>query len=182
MQNYVSSANQKKSSHNLMIPYLAALLIILADRVTKWMVTQHLTPGESIPVIGDNLLKLTYVQNPGIAFGVRLIPPMFLLVFHIIASIALIIYLYYLRKQSTFLKVPLSLILGGAIGNVIDRILYGEVIDFLDADFPDFIMTRWPVFNIADSAITVGMTILIVYIIFQPRTQITPSTPPPISE
>jgi signal peptidase II len=182
MPNSVSNANQKKSNRNLMIPYLAALLIVLVDRVTKLLVTQHLTPGESIPIIGDNFLRLTYVLNPGIAFGVRLLPPTFLLVFHIIASIALIMYLYYLRNQSTFLKVPLSLILGGAIGNVIDRIIYGEVIDFLDADFPDFVMNRWPVFNVADSAITIGITILIIYLIFQPRTQVTPSTPSSIPE
>jgi signal peptidase II len=159
-----------------MFPYIVALLIVLVDRWTKWLVTQRMTPGESILVIGDNFLRLTYVQNPGIAFGVRLIPRWFLLIFHLLASVVLMIYLYHIRRQSTFIKIPLSLILGGAIGNVIDRILYGEVTDFIDVDFPDFIMARWPVFNVADSAVTVGITILIAYMIFQPRPKTVPAS------
>jgi signal peptidase II len=157
--------------------YLVAFLIIIADRITKWLVTQNMIPGESFPIIGEDLLRFTYVQNPGIAFGIQLIPGGYLMVFQLITSLVLIAYLYHIRRQNTSLWIPLSLILGGAVGNAIDRIFYGEVIDFIDVDFPDVIMLRWPVFNIADSAVTIGMCLLVVYIVFQPRVSASPAPP-----
>jgi signal peptidase II len=159
-----------------MKPYWTPILIVIADRISKWLVIQNMRPGESIPLIGENLLRFTYVQNPGIAFGIRLIPGTFLAVFSIITSLILIAILYHQRQRFTWMTFSLGLILGGAIGNVIDRILYGEVIDFIDADFPNFIMTRWPVFNIADSAVTVGMCLLAIYLIRQPSPQTASST------
>jgi signal peptidase II len=146
--------------------YLWAILVIIADRISKMLVMDNMTLGESIPLIGNNFLRLTYVQNPGIAFGIRIFPNMFHLVFSLAASLVVIIYLLYIRKQTNFLKIPLSLILGGALGNAIDRIFYGQVIDFIDFDFPNFIMSRWPVFNFADSAVTIGMILLVIYLIF----------------
>ncbi len=165
-----------------MKPYLAAILIVAADRISKWIVMHNMQPGESIRLIGENFLRFTYVHNPGIAFGIRIIPGTFLAVFSIITSLILIVILYQQRHQSPLLTFSLSLILGGAIGNVIDRLMYGEVIDFIDVDFPNFIMTRWPVFNIADSAVTVGMCLLVIYLIRQPSQKTsssTLSTPPP---
>lgn len=159
-----------------MKPYWTAILIVIADRISKWLVIHNMQPGESIPLIGENLLRFTFVQNPGIAFGIRLIPGTFLAVFSIVTSLILIIILYQQRRQFTWMTFSLGLILGGAIGNVIDRLLYGEVIDFIDVDFPNLIMTRWPVFNIADSAVTVGMCLLAIYLIRQPSPQTASST------
>jgi len=158
---------------------MPALLVILADRISKWLVTQHMTIGESISLMGSNLVRLTYVQNPGIAFGIRLIPPGFLAIFSAVTSLVLIAYLYHLRNNRTFIKIPLSLILGGALGNLIDRILYGQVIDFIDVDFPDFITTRWPVFNVADSSVTVGMVILAFFLVFLSNRDAATSASPP---
>jgi signal peptidase II len=146
--------------------YLWAILVIVADRISKMLVIDNMTLGESIPLIGNNFLRFTYVQNPGIAFGIHIFPNTFHLVFSLAASVVLIIYLFHIRGQSSFLKIPLSLILGGALGNAIDRIFYGQVIDFIDFDFPNFIMSRWPVFNLADSAVTIGMILLVIYLIF----------------
>ena len=158
--------------------YLWAILVILADRVSKMLVMDNMTLGESIPLIGNNFLRLTYVQNPGIAFGLRIFPNTFHLVFSLAASLVLVIYLFHIRSQSNFLKIPLSLILGGALGNAIDRIFYGQVIDFIDFDFPNFIMSRWPVFNLADSAVTVGMVMLVIYLIFMVEPETAPSSHP----
>ena len=162
--------------------YLVAILVVIADRITKWLVMQNMQLGESIRLLGDDLLRFTYVHNPGIAFGIRVIPPSVLTVFSIVTSIVLIVFIYYQRRESPMLVLSLSMILGGAIGNVIDRLLYGEVIDFIDVDFPDFIMARWAVFNVADSAVTIGMCILAIYLIRQPSAEkalSTPITPPP---
>ena len=153
-----------------MKPYLVAILIVVADRISKWLVMHNMQLGESIRLIGENFLRFTYVHNPGIAFGIRIIPGTFLAVFSLVTSLILIVI------------ISLSLILGGAIGNVIDRLKYGEVIDFIDVDFPNLIMARWPVFNIADSAVTIGMCLLAIYLIRQPSHQTTSSTlsaPPP---
>ena len=158
--------------------YFIALIVIIADRITKWLVLQHLTVGESIQVVGEQLVRFTLVLNPGIAFGFRIIPSTYLLVFHLVTSLVLIVYLYYIRQRKTFLKLPLSLILGGAIGNVIDRILYGEVIDFIDCDFPNIIISRWPVFNIADSAVSTGMVLLAIYLFFLSHTEAESLSPP----
>ena len=159
-----------------MKPYLTAILIVVADRISKWIVIHNMQPGESIRLIGENLLRFTYVQNPGIAFGIRIIPGSFLAVFSIITSLILIVILYQQRRQLTWMSFSLGLILGGAIGNVIDRLKYGEVIDFIDVDFPNLIMARWPVFNIADSAVTIGMCLLAIYLIRQPSPQTATST------
>ena len=165
-----------------MKPYLVAILVVVADRISKWLVMHNMQLHESIDLIGENFLKLTYVQNPGIAFGIQIIPGTFLAIFSIVTSLILIVIIYQQRNQSPLLTFSLSLILGGAIGNVIDRLKYGEVIDFIDVDFPNLIMARWPVFNIADSAVTIGMCLLAFYLIRQPSHQTTSSTlssPPP---
>jgi signal peptidase II len=159
-----------------MKPYFTAILIVIADRISKWIVVHNMQPGESIHLIGDNLLRFTYVQNPGIAFGIRIIPGTFLAVFSIVTSLILIVILYQQRNQFSLMTLSLGLILGGAIGNVIDRLIYGKVVDFIDVDFPNFIMSRWPVFNIADSAVTIGMCLLAIYLIRQPSPQTASST------
>lgn len=84
----------------------------------------------------------------------------------IVASVLLTIYILKLGKEKKTETFSFSLILGGAFGNLIDRALYGKVVDFIDCDFPDFIMERWPVYNIADSAITIGMVILFIFYMF----------------
>lgn len=164
--------------------------LVVADQVTKLIVKGLAIPslgihwagmryGSSIPVLGD-FLRWTYIENSGMAFG---IDPgggkLFFSVFSIIASIAILIYLYKARNESLVLRLPLALILGGAIGNLIDRMFYGlffdggalftgRVVDFIDVDFFDinFLgihITRWPVFNIADASVTIGVLLLLIF-------------------
>jgi len=136
--------------------------------------------GQMIPVFGD-FFRLTFVENPGMAFGYdpgsefKLI----ISIFSLVASIGLIFYLYIIRDKSWSLKIAIALILGGAIGNLIDRtfygvffdyspLFYGKVVDFFDVDFFDFTLfgrsyDRWPVFNIADAAVTMGVLVLLVF-------------------
>lgn len=130
------------------------------DQLTKFWVRANFVLGESIPVIGD-LLRFTYVQNPGVAFGLEPFSPTILIIFGVVAAIGLGGYFYYLLRDTDPTRWPVFLFLCGAIGNLIDRIMLGSVTDFADADFPDFIMDRWPVFNIADSCVTIGIALLL---------------------
>jgi len=136
--------------------------------------------GQRIPVIGD-FFQLTFVENPGMAFGIDLTPTVkiSIVVFSFFASIGVLYYLWLVRKQSFSLRFALSLILGGAIGNLIDRLFYGvfygysslfygKVVDFLDFDFFNIDLfgrayDRFPIFNVADSAVTVGVAILLIF-------------------
>lgn len=167
------------------------LTVVFLDQISKIIVKgfsipflnltyEGIYPGQRIQVIGD-FFRLTFVENPGMAFGFNpgLDYKVWISVFSILASMALIIYIYYARKQMLSLRIALACILGGAIGNLIDRVFYGviynyaplfygKVVDFFDFDFFDITVfgrsyDRWPVFNIADSAVTVGILILLFF-------------------
>ena len=134
-------------------PWVAALLVLCGDQASKWLVQQSLQLGQSIPVLSP-VLHLTYVQNTGAAFGMlRGHAPLFVLL-----SVAVAVWIVAeLRKpdgHGRLTLLSLSLILGGALGNVIDRLRLGYVVDFID-------LRVWPVFNIADSAITIGVSLLL---------------------
>ncbi len=156
------------------------VLVIVLDQVTKYIIKTNMSLGESIPVLG-NFFCITYVENPGMAFGIRISNPILFSALSIFAALLVFYYLFRLRNEGWLLQSALSLIAAGAIGNLVDRFLHGKVVDFLDVEFfdisipafnilgwhfPGYSMTRWPVFNIADSAVTIGMIILMVYIIF----------------
>jgi signal peptidase II len=163
-------------------------LIVLLDQITKLAVKGFNLFGihhegmqlyESRQVIG-NLLRFTFVENPGMAFGLNFGMPVILSLFSIGASV----FLVYLLKRTdrdgiNGLRVALALILSGAVGNLIDRVFYGicygyaplfygKVVDFVDFDLPDlnilrFHLERFYVFNIADAAVTVGVVLLLIY-------------------
>lgn len=139
------------------------VLVVVLDQITKLSVKAQFYLGESIEIFGD-VLRFTYIQNPGMAFGIRFGGKLFFTIFASIASVIILIYLYRMRHERFQSRFSLALILGGAIGNLIDRFAYGEVIDFIDIGVEN---TRWPVFNIADSAVTVGMIILISLVLFE---------------
>ena len=131
--------------------------VILLDRITKLYFSDLLSYGDSLPII-RNVLHMTLVHNTGIAFGLFKDQGIVFIVIPVIAVILLLFNIYYYRHNEEALSrtylVAFSLILGGAIGNLIDRIVYGYVIDFID-------FRVWPVFNIADSAITIGAVIIV---------------------
>jgi signal peptidase II len=149
--------------------YGGAVALIILDQLTKIFVRSALSLHESVRIIGKDLVRLTYVLNPGIAFGVRVSGTGLLLVFGWIAAIVLAAYLFILVRRGDALRWPVMLFLAGAIGNSIDRTLFGQVTDFLDVDFPNFIMDRWPVFNVADSCVTIGIVWMIALILLSRR-------------
>jgi signal peptidase II len=160
------------------------IFIVITDQITKYAVKSWMFLYESRSVIGD-FFKLTYIENPGMAFGIQFENKILFTILSILAALIILVYLIRLPNERFIFKISLGLILGGAIGNLIDRIIYGRVVDFFDVeffdisipafsflfiDFPGYSLTRWPVFNIADSAVTCGM-ILITWMVFFQKTQ-----------
>jgi len=143
--------------------YLIALAIVLTDQATKAIVVRTMRLGQSIPIV-PGYLDLTFVLNPGAAFSLlatlpeRIRNPFFIL---ISVTAAILIIVYHARHLSghRLATVSLGLILGGAVGNLIDRVRFGVVVDFLDAHVHQY---HWPVFNVADSAISVGVSLLLL--------------------
>jgi signal peptidase II len=150
------------SDSRLRLAALVAIAILVVDQVTKAIVDQTMVLHQTIPLLP--VFSLTYVRNTGAAFGVlgaapasvRL--PLFLLV-TVAAAWALVSMLRRARPGQRVLVAALGAILGGAAGNFVCRVRYGEVIDFLDAHWGDL---HWPAFNVADSAITVGVVIVLL--------------------
>lgn len=144
-----------------------ALAVLLLDQMTKLWVVSHLPLHESQPLI-SGFFNLVHVRNRGMAFGIMNRPgpdwSFTLLLGATLAAIGLLLFWFYsLKPKDRGLVLPLSLILGGAVGNLLDRIHTGEVIDFLDFYIGPY---HWPAFNVADSAITVGTLWLAVKILF----------------
>lgn len=146
--------------------YIIAGFILVLDQYSKWLVKTGMALHESILVWGADFFRLTYVENDGIAFGMPFGDRLFKSVLTFIAIVFLFFYIRRMKNAPVFPKIGLGLILGGACGNFIDRVLRGSVVDFFDFDFPDFIMERFAIFNIADSGISIGITILIIYLLF----------------
>jgi signal peptidase II len=148
-----------------------ALAVIVLDQGTKWAVVQTLKIHESVPII-HGFFSLVHVRNRGMAFGFMNRPEshwnVFFLVGASLLAIAVLLFLLMkLKEGEQSLAISLSLILGGAIGNLIDRIRLREVIDFLDFHVGSY---HWPAFNMADSAITVGTIWLAVLLLFRKKT------------
>jgi len=145
--------------------YMISLLIIIADQISKYLIRYKLSDYENVPfqIMGD-FFRIRFVQNPGAAFSLYFNNDLlnkFLFMYMPIALILFFIYLIAISKNRLSLF-SYSLILGGAIGNIIDRVIFGKVTDFLDFDFPDFLIERWPTFNIADSSIVVAMILILL--------------------
>ena len=138
------------------VGFLFGLAVVL-DQLTKVIVRSSMQLHESFNFIGE-VIKITRVENPGIAFGIQVSNGTVFTVLSILASIGVLVYLITHWDESMFVKGSLALILGGAFGNLLDRIVYKEVTDFIDIGIGDL---RWPVFNVADSAVVIGMVILL---------------------
>jgi signal peptidase II len=163
--------------------------IVLLDQITKLLVKGFTLPilqyyhqgmqlGQSFPVIGD-FLRITFIENPGMAFGIEISGRLFLALFTLLASVGILYYIYHLRHEALIIRLTLAIILGGALGNLIDRmfygvifgeapLFYGKVVDFIDVDFfhIDFLgihMDRFAIFNIADSAVSTGIGLMLLF-------------------
>jgi signal peptidase II len=166
-----------------------SLFIVVTDQAAKLAIKGFSIPwlgihvhgmglGASKPIIGY-FLKLTYIENPGMAFGIDLGGKTFFSIFSIAASIGILYYLYKAKGERFPQRFALAMILGGAIGNLVDRVFYGlifeggslfsgRVVDFIDVDFFDvnffgYHLSRWPVFNIADASVTIGVLLLVLF-------------------
>jgi len=135
-------------------------VVIFIDQLTKKIVSESLIYGESKNLIGE-FIQITFIKNPGMAFGIQFGNRLFFAIFSLIASVIIIIYLFQLKPENFWARFALASIFGGAIGNLIDRIVYREVVDFIDFQF-----IRWPIFNVADIAVTIGMILLIAFVLF----------------
>lgn len=138
------------------------LLGILADQLTKWLAVRYLRDVETVP-LWRGVLHLTYVENRGAAFGILSEHRWVFLVVSSVALVAILVYLFLSKKQSTLSTVALSMIISGGIGNMIDRILLGYVVDFID-----FTLINFAVFNAADSFVCIGAALLLIAILREP--------------
>jgi signal peptidase II len=166
-----------------------SLFIIVADQLSKLLVKGISIPrlgiqlegmqyGASRQVLGD-FFRLTYIENPGMAFGIDVGGKLFFSLFSVVASLAILYYLFRARTGPLGFRLSLAMILGGAVGNLIDRmfygvifgdapLFYGRVVDFFDMDFFNitigtYHLSRWPVFNIADASVSVGVVLLLIF-------------------
>ncbi len=147
--------------------FFIAGLIVLLDQITKEIVLKKLPFYDSVTVV-TGFFSLTNIRNPGGAFGLMANQPPFVRVFFFIfvsALFIIMIYFFYLKIPAGYfkLRMGIAMIVGGAMGNMIDRIRFGYVVDFLDFYLKNF---HWPAFNVADSAITIGITIFAYHLIF----------------
>jgi len=137
--------------------YLIALSLLFLDQFSKYLIRQKLPVAVSIPVI-NSIFHITYVENTGIAFGLF---PQGHSLFIIISLIIIIVIVFFERKKvlkSPWERFCLGLVLGGALGNLIDRLRFGFVIDFLD-------FRVWPVFNLADSGVCIGGILMVFFLL-----------------
>jgi len=138
-------------------------ILVLADQVSKTIVVRTMSLYESVPVI-ENFFHFTYITNDGMAFGIDF--PFGYFIFSLVSALLTIFLFWYLwsaRNDSLVIRLGLAMIIAGAVGNLIDRLMLGEVIDFLDFMVGNF---HWYVFNLADSYVTVGMVLILTDSIF----------------
>ena len=149
-----------------MVSTIITILLVIAsvvlDQVTKYLVVANMTLGQSIDVI-PGIFRFTYIHNYGAAFGSMANARWIFMIFSTVAIIAIFVYLFWKKPESKLLRSALILIAGGGIGNMIDRVYLGYVIDFIDfCAFPKLWM--W-IFNVADACVCVGAGILVLWMI-----------------
>lgn len=143
----------------MIISFIAAVLIVVIDQLLKLLVVNTIKTGGSLEVLGG-LINFQYVENRGMAFGMLKDCRWVFIIFTVIVVVGVIIYMIKTKPQSKFLLTSLALILGGGVGNLIDRIFLGYVVDYIQLSFFS------PVCNFADYCITIGTVLLIIYILF----------------
>jgi signal peptidase II len=145
-----------------MIIFILASIIIVIDQISKYYIIKNFELGDSVNILNE-FIKLTYIKNPGGAFSIfSNFSYSFRMIFFIVISIlvVILIILYYNKIKKLTMKIATGLLLGGTLGNLIDRIKFGEVIDFIDIGISKY---RWPTFNLADVSICTGVIIIIFY-------------------
>jgi len=155
-----SEGSTKAGFSKTVILLLTALTILVADQLTKALVVANLAVGEQARLLGD-LVQVWHAQNRGAAFSLFQGGTVVFLIVSVL-SIGMVAYFHRsLRDRSLWLHVVLGIVLGGTLGNFIDRLRQGYVTDWLSIGIGD---TRWPTFNVADSSVVIGIGILVVYL------------------
>ena len=158
IKNFFSIKNNKNLIFTVILACVVVLSIII-DQITKLIVSSKMAIYDSIPII-KNVLHITYIQNEGAAFGMLADHRWVFMVLSTVAIIGIAIYLFGFCKENRFVKIGLALVIGGGIGNMIDRIVLGYVVDMIDCRFINFY-----IFNVADSCVCVGAGLIILGII-----------------
>jgi signal peptidase II len=148
--------------------FFITLVTVIVDQATKHAILATLPLYESVEIV-PGFFSLTHIHNPGGAFGFMAGQPQGVrtVLFLVVSTLAagFVLYLYRITPRTyPWLLAALAMIFGGAVGNLVDRIRFGVVVDFLDVYVKNI---HWPAFNVADSAITVGMTVLVFHILFK---------------
>ncbi len=156
----------ENANRKYLLPAIISFSVIVLDQCTKYLIIKSFALYQSLTVI-EHYLTIVHTRNRGIAFGLLSGPGSGMRVFLLIStSLLAIVFILYLlsslKGKHTYATVTLSFILGGAIGNLIDRIRWGAVVDFIDLHWYHY---HWPAFNCADSAISIGLVLLIIGII-----------------
>ncbi|HDR4419709.1 TPA: lipoprotein signal peptidase LspA [Bacillus cereus] len=141
-----------------MIYYVIALFVIAIDQISKWLIVKNMELGTSIPII-DNVLYITSHRNRGAAWGILENKMWFFYIITVVFVVFIVMYMQKYAKTDKLLGISLGLILGGAIGNFIDRVFRQEVVDFIHVYIFSY---NYPVFNIADSALCIGVVLIII--------------------
>ncbi|MCO7174634.1 signal peptidase II [Sporolactobacillus kofuensis] len=143
-----------------MIYYALAGLVLLIDQISKWMIVQNMALGQSIAII-PGLFYLTSIRNNGAAWSILEGQFIFFFIITIIVLVAVVYYMQKIGRKQPLLGTSLGLIIGGTLGNFLDRMLRGEVVDFIHVYIIHY---SFPVFNIADSSLCIGVILLIMYL------------------
>lgn len=157
---------------------IIAAILVIADQASKVVIQRTMMLHETIPIMPS--VSLTYTRNPGAAFSLLAdahptFRAWFFLVVSVVALILIAVFLRRVERGDWWSLAALSLILGGAIGNLLDRVRYGEVVDFIDLYLGQY---HWPVFNVADSGITVGMLMLLGHALLHRQPDVRPAADP----
>ena len=156
-----------------------APVVIVADQFTKRIIQTSMALQESTPVLGD-FFRLTYIHNAGAAFGLKIGSPFVHTAISVVALFALVWLFRSVPSDNRIMRPALSMVLGGALGNIIDRIRLGMVVDFFDVGIGTL---RWPVFNVADSCVTIGILLIALsYLQQRPHKEVAPSDSDPEPE
>ena len=158
-----SAPAEQKMHHSLKLPLVLsiALIVALADQLTKWIIVRNMYLHESIQVI-PGIFSITRIHNTGIAFGLFPgIPDVFTVI--TLMSMLIVVYFYLtIEPRTMLLTVGCALILGGALGNLLDRFRLGYVVDFIHFSF-------WPAFNVADSSVSIGVALLLLNFLMEKK-------------
>jgi signal peptidase II len=146
-----------------LIYYIIAVVVVILDQFTKYLVVKNMEQGESIPLIPE-VFHFTSHRNMGAAFGIMQNQRVLFIIITLAVVVGILVSLARVGRTQPRVSLALSLVLGGAVGNFIDRAATGEVVDFLD-----FTLINFPIFNVADVAITVGVGLLLLDLLLESR-------------